>query len=180
MGSRTLGCALATVGTLLLGGSVWSRAWAQTNVGLSAGTEYGFGLIATTGTRAMQLEAAGGLAPVLFAATDYAGEFIFRAYFPGAVGGKVSFAINKEGPRRAIKVGATYNTLIKLGVGGGLDVWLNDRVKVAAGIMVYPQAKKAIVERLNKDEGTNYTLDNFESTAIANMQPFVAFSYFFR
>ena len=166
---------------LLLSAFYAPRAGAQTEVGLTGGTEYGFGAIATTGSRAVQFEAGVGLAPVIFVATVIGGESIFKVYFPVAVGAKVSFAINKpgDGNRRAIKVGATYNSLLKVGVGGGLDFRMSDRLKVSGGVMIYPKAKERLIQQVNKDDGSNYDVDAF-SAPLANVQPFVGFALFFR
>lgn len=101
-------------------------------VGLTAGTEYGFGLMAQVGTDAAKLEIGGGLAPLLFSADVTFGDNIFKIYFPGTIGVKLSIRTrgSEEENRLGIKFGLSYNTLIKIGFGGGIDYQISKKPNI--------------------------------------------------
>ncbi len=135
--------------------------------GLTGGTEYGFGIIVRGGSRSAQLEVAGGLAPLLvFVSTNF-GDDILKVYFPVSVGAKLSFGLS--GPeaenRFGVKLGATYNSLMKMGFGGGVDYQLSKKPNVflGAGLMIFPQAEDKVRIRINEDDGTSFTSSEFSA-----------------
>ena len=134
---------------------------AQAQIGVTAGTEYGIGGIARAGSHNVTVELGGGFAPFFFYLSVIGSRDISHLYFPGVVGAKLSFALTDEqDPHRAgLKFGATYNSLIGIGFGGGLDykVSKKDPVYIAACLMIHPSAKQLLVDRLNEDEDTNYS-----------------------
>jgi hypothetical protein len=79
-----------------------------------------------------------------------------------------------------IKLGASYNTLLKAGFGGGIDFQVAEKPKIvlSGGTMIYPKAKEEIVKKINEDDGTNYAEDDL-SAPLASIQPFVNISIFF-
>jgi len=151
-------------------------------VGFTVGTEYGIGLIAQLGPPATKLELGGGVVPFFFFATATFGDDITKFYFPGTIGAKLSLSTKKsaEENRVGIKLGASYNTLLKAGFGGGVDFQVADKPKIviSGGAMIYPKAKEEIVRKINEDDGTNYSADEF-SAPLASFQPFVNLSIFF-
>jgi hypothetical protein len=151
-------------------------------VGLTVGTEYGIGLTAQLGPHATKLELGGGILPYFFFATVTFGDDITKLFFPGTIGAKLSFSTKKsaEENRVGIKLGASYNTLLKAGFGGGVDFQAaeNPKIVISGGAMIYPKAKEEIVRKINEDDGTNYAKDDF-SAPLASFQPFVNISIFF-
>ncbi len=151
-------------------------------VGFSAGTEYGFGFVAHVGTEAATLELGGGLAPLLSFTDATFGDDIFKIYFPGTVGAKLSIRTkgSEEENRLGIKFGLSYNTLLKTGFGGGIDYKISKKPKVivGSGAMIFPAAKDELRKQLNEDKGTNYTDDDF-SAPTAFLQPFISISILF-
>ena len=160
---------------------LFKASYSNAQVGLSAGTEYGIGFVAHVGTDAANLELGGGLAPLLFFADVTFGDDIFKIYFPGKVGAKLSIRTkgSEEEHRLGIKFGLSYNTLIKTGFGGGIDYQISKKpnVVIGGGAMIYPNAKDELRKQVNEDEGTNYSDDEF-SAPLASFQPFVSISIF--
>lgn len=156
--------------------------FAKGQAGLTFGTEYGIGFVAQVGSHATKLEIGGGVVPFLFFATSTFGDDITKIYFPGTIGAKLSFGTKKSDDenRLGIKLGVSYNTLIKTGFGGGIDyqVAKDPKLVIGGGVMIYPDAKDELRARINEDEGTNYTDEEF-SAPLASFQPFVSFSILF-
>lgn len=155
---------------------------AFTQVGVTVGTEYGFGGIVRIGSYKTTAEFGGGFAPFFFFMNVIGGNDITKLYFPLSGGGKLSFALTDENdPQRiGLKFGASYNSLIGTGFGGGIDykVSKKDPIYIAAGIMIYPEAKRLIIERINEDDGTHYTESQVEAPT-APLQIVVSVSYIF-
>lgn len=130
-------------------------------VGLSLGTEYGFGGFLRAGSYPVMIEAGGGFAPTIVYINVLYGEDIFKVYFPATAGAKISFAVtDKENPNRlGIKGGISYNALLGVGFGAGGDyeVSHSPTVIISFSLMYFPDAKKKIIEQINKDDGTHYT-----------------------
>jgi hypothetical protein len=145
---------------------------------LAGGSEYGFGLLGMARTGQTRLEIGGGVSPVLFSPM-IADSIVSNLYLPFAVGAKLLIPFNEFGQGRSIKVGATYNTLLRLGIGGGVDFPVSQRFRVSGGAMVYPDAKKALVARFNRDHGTSFADSSFYSP-IMTFQPFVGVAYLLR
>jgi hypothetical protein len=171
--------ASAASAALVLGAGAPIVLRAQAGPAITLGTEYGFGGLVAAGNRAVRFEIAGGFAPVLFYASGTSGGDILKIYFPAAVGAQVGFALGDSTNERSLKLGVTYNTLIKLGVGGGLDIRLRPKLRLAVGVMVYREAKELLVARVNKDDATSYSADSF-SAPLAGVQPFGSVTIFFR
>lgn len=151
----------------------------QTGIALAGGTEYGFGLLGIAGKRETRLEIGGGVSPVLFSPMIEDSIVSNHLYLPLAIGAKLIIPFNEFGAGRAIKVGATYSTLLKLGMGGGVDFPVSQRFRVSGGAMVYPLARKELAKRFNRDHGTSFPDSSFYSP-LTTFQPFVGLAYRFR
>lgn len=169
--------------TLLFLGPISS---ANGQIGITAGTEYGFGGIAQVGSHTAKLEIGGGLVP-LFVFWQIHGPFVeknyFKLYFPGVVGAKLSVALTKPDrkDRLGVKLGASYNTIMKVGFGGGVDYSIakkSHRIVISAGFMIYPDAYDELLDRFNEEEETSYTKEDV-SAALMSFQPFVSVSLLF-
>jgi hypothetical protein len=106
-----------------------------------------------------------------------------KFYFPGALGAKLSIGLNDPDEKGHIrlKLGGGYNTIMKAGFGGGMDLTIDDEptaVVLTAGLMIYPEAGDELLDRLNDEENTSYTQDDV-SAALMSVQPFVGISFFF-
>jgi hypothetical protein len=154
---------------------------AEGQVGLTAGTEYGFGAYARVGTPQVAVELGAGLAPFLFIGSDSYDDYV-KLWFPVAAGAKLSIAVSKpdDPDRFGVKFGVTYNGILKTGFGGGVDyrVGRSPDVILAGGLMVFPDAAQGIVDRFNEDEGTSYTKDNM-TISLGEVQPFLSISIVF-
>lgn len=151
-------------------------------IGITGGTEYGIGGIVRAGSHQTTAEFGGGIVPFFFYLTVIGGNDVAKLYFPLSAGAKLSFALTDEkDPHRAgLKLGASYNSLIGIGFGGGLDYKISkkDPVFVAACMMVYPSAKQLLVDRLNEDDGSHYKESEVEMP-LAGFQIVVSVSYLF-
>jgi hypothetical protein len=145
-------------------------------VGLTAGTEYGVGGVVQVGSETLNLEVGGGVLPTLVYVTNIGlGDDIFKVYFPGAVGAQVFIGLGGSGSddKFGLKFGGRYTTLSKFGVGGGVGFKAGEKVRLAAGLMIHPSAEEELRQRINEDEGTNYTEDEF-TAPLAFFQPYVS------
>lgn len=164
---------------LVLSGSAFS----QMNFGFTLGNEYGFGLIARVGTPSVMLEAGGGIAPsFILWNINYGSDVYFKFYFPFTAGAKVCFGLGgfSEDDIAYLKLGASYNSIMKMGFGGGADYTFGEKTRyvVSTGIMYFPKSYDELLSRLNEEEGKNYAKDDTTSF-LAQFQPFVAFSILF-
>jgi hypothetical protein len=146
---------------------------------LAGGTEYGFGLLGFGGGAQTRLEIGAGISPLWFSPMIADSVVSNYVYLPYAIGAKVIIPFNEFGAGRTIKVGATYNSLVKLGIGGGIDFPVSPRFRVSGGAMVYPQAQKELVKRFNRDHGTSYA-DSSIYSPLTRFQPFFGLAYLFR
>lgn len=163
-----------------------SFSFANGQVGFTVGTEYGIGIIAQVGSPATKVEIGGGLAP-LFLYWDVNVMFgedkdYLKLYFPVTIGAKLNIGLSKpdEKNRLGLKLGASYNTIMKTGFGGGVDYSIVNKpykIIIASGFMIYPKAYDELLNRLNEEEGTSYTKEDV-SAALVNFQPFVSVSIF--
>lgn len=154
-------------------------------VGLSLGGEYGFGAIARVGTDAQGIEVGAGFTPVLVFGREQLfingesvlDEVFFDAFFPATVGAKVNFRVrgSEDGTRRtAVEFGVSYNELIELGFGGGVEGRISDRVLVSGGLMFYSKAADQLADKISEVRGL--PVDEFELAFLVNYQPYVSFS----
>lgn len=157
-------------------------------IGLNFGTEYGLGVIAQAGSEEIKLEAGGGLNPLLVVWSITKSGFGFgsssetkiKFYLPGIIGAKLNVKLSgdKNENRLGLKLGVSYNTIIKTGFGGGLAydmIGKKNRVIISGGIMVFPKADDELLARLNEDEGIFYNQDDV-SAVLLNIQPFIGLS----
>ena len=97
-----------------------------------------------------------------------------------AVGAKLNLSGSgqDEDNRFGIKFGLSYNTLIGVGFGGGVDYRVSKTpiVLLGGGLMFYPDARDKLLIRINEDEGRHYTDFN---APLASVQPFVSLSILF-
>lgn len=156
-------------------------------VGLNLGNEYGLGLIVQIGSPQTKLELGGGLTPlfVYWQITDIWGsndETYLKFYFSGTLGAKLNLALsNAEKDRLGLKLGISYNTIMKTGFGAGIDYNISQKPKnivISAGLMIYPKACDELLNRLNEEEGTNYINEDV-SAVLMNFRPFVGLTIFF-
>jgi hypothetical protein len=156
-------------------------------VGLNLGNEYGLGLMVQLGTPKIKLEFGGGLTPlfVSWQITDIRGsndETYFKFYFSGTFGSKINFALsNPEKDRLGLKLGISYDTIMKTGFGAGIDYNISQKPKnivISGGFMIYPKAYDELLNRLNDEEGTNYSNEDV-SAVLINFRPFVGLTIFF-
>ncbi len=114
-------------------------------VGLTGGGEYGFGAAIRVGSPIVKLEAGVGFAPVLVFGTEQVSingaivsdDIFFEAFFPTAVGAKLNLRVRGDEDdvrRTGLEFGAVYNDLIKLGLGGGIDSRVSERIVVSGGL----------------------------------------------
>lgn len=170
---RTL--SLAALGSFLL----ISSATAQ--IGLNAGNDYGLALAAEVGSYKTKLEVGGGLTPILVYWNTDLDQYL-KLYFSGTIGSKMNIALTDpdEKNRLGLKFGVSYNTIMKLGFGGGVDYTIAHkpyRLVLAGGGMVYPKAYDKLLWRLNEEEGTSYISDDI-SAPFMNFRPFVGITVF--
>jgi hypothetical protein len=174
MGTRSILC---TALFLLLSTSV-----VHSQVGFTAGTEYGIGLVTRIGPAPAKIEIGGGLAPLFVFVDVTYGSDITKLYFPATIGAKLSFRVTDTTAenRLGIKLGANYNTLLGGGFGGGVDFEFNKDpvIVLGGGLMVFPEAEGKIRVRINEDEHTHYSESEF-SAPLAIFQPFVSISILF-
>ena len=156
-----------------------SRAAGQ--LGLAGGTEYGFGLAGRVGTSAILLEVGGGIAPIILLGTEQiqvggsvvSEEVFFEAFFPAVVGAKLSLRLGGSDDgvsRTAVEFGATYNSLLKLGVGGGIDAKISERVVFSVGLMYYSEAGERLGEKLS--EVRSFPVSGLDLGPIVQYQPY--------
>lgn len=151
----------------------------RSGIALAGGTEYGFGLLGFGGGAGTRLEIGAGVSPVLYSPMIADSLVANYLYLPFAAGAKLIIPFDEFGAGRTIKVGATYNWLLKLGFGGGIDFPVNPRFRVAGGAMLYPQAEKELAKRYNRDHGTSFADSSFFAP-MTTFQPFVGLTYLFR
>lgn len=170
-----------------------SASYAQSKFGFDLGTEYGFGLKGSFGSPKTQFEVGGGLLPVFsYFHVNYiyigggsgpSDEDYFNIYLSGAIGAKINIALNnpEKDNRLGLKFGASYNTILQAGFGGGVDYVVSKKPKnivISGGVMIYPNAYDELLERLNEKEGTSFTKDDLTAT-FTNVMPFVSVTIFF-
>jgi hypothetical protein len=153
--------------------------------GIVLGNEYGFGLGARYGNRDIYMEFGGGLLPIVafwqVGGSSFSDDTYLKFYLSGVAGAKVSLALNKHYKKRmGLKLGVSYNELIKLGFGGGIDYHasLDPVIVIAGGIMYYPEAYDILFERLQDDEDRRFVKDDLSATLL-NIMPFVSVSIYF-
>ena len=163
---------------------LWSSSHAQ--VGINLGNEYGMGLMIQAGSPAVKIEIGGGLMPLfvywqiedIFGSND---QDYFKLYLSGNVGAKLNFALKEpEKDRMGLKFGASYDTIMKMGFGGGLDYNVSQKPKnivISGGVMYYPEAYDVLLDRLNEEENTDYSKDDLSAT-IVNLRPFVSLTIY--
>ena len=153
-------------------------------VGLTGGTEYGFGVVGRVGTSPVLLEVGGGITPVLVLGTQQvqfngvvvSDEVFFEAFFPAAIGAKLSLRISGSDDgvtSTALEFGATYNSLLRLGVGGGFDARVSNRVVFSGGLMYYSEAGERLGEKVSEVRGFPASLD---LGPLVQFQPYVGLS----
>jgi len=156
-------------------------------VGLNLGNEYGLGLMVQIGSPQTKLELGGGLTPLLvyWQITDIWGsndETYLKFYFSGTIGAKLNFALsNPEKDRLGLKLGISYDTIMKTGFGAGIDYNISKKPKnivISGGFTIYPKAYDELLNRLNEEEGTDYSRDDV-SGVLMNFRPFVGLTIFF-
>ena len=163
---------------------LWSFSHAQ--IGLNLGTEYGFGLMIQAGSPAVKVEIGGGLTPLfvywqiedIFGSND---QDYYKLYLSGTVGAKLNLALkNPNKDRLGLKFGASYDTIMKMGFGGGLDYRISKKPKnivISGGVMIYPDAYDELLDRLNEEENTDYSKDDLYS-ALVSLRPFVSLTLY--
>jgi len=156
-------------------------------VGLNLGNEYGLGLMVQIGSPQTKLELGGGLTPLLvyWQITDIWGsndETYLKFYFSGTLGAKLNFALsNPEKDRLGLKLGISYDTIMKTGFGAGIDYNISQKPKnivISGGFTIYPQAYDELLKHLNEEEDTNYSKEDV-SAVLINFRPFVGVTIFF-
>jgi hypothetical protein len=167
---------------LVLSLQVFAVTHLSAQIGLTAGTEYGFGGIARVGSYPLIVELAGGLAPVFVFVSVLGGDDVTKLYFPFTIGGKLSFAVSdKDNPNRfGIKGGISYNGILRLGFGGGGDfvVSKSPEIVLSGCLMIFPEARKGIVDQINADEGTHHP-ESWLEGGLMEVQPQVSISVIF-
>jgi len=167
--------------------SISTIGFINAQIGINLGTEYGFGVITQTGSEAIKLELGGGISPLLVAWSITSSGFGYtsdevkiKLYFPGVVGAKLNIKLSGEEKenRLGLKLGMSYNTILKTGYGGGVSydmIGRKNTIVISGGIMLYPKADDELLARLNEEEGTSFTKN--EATAfLLDIQPFVSLS----
>jgi hypothetical protein len=178
--------AIAIMVALACGLAVPRPAAAQ--VGLALGTEYGFGGVVRIGDQRAQIEAGGGVLPLLFVAqvTQFNGytistDNIFKVYFPATVGSKLVVRLSADDSENpvSLKLGASYNSLLATGVGGGVEFQVDDRpaTRISLGAMIFPDAKDRLRTRVERDQQQQYS--DF-SAPLATFQVFASLAMIFR
>ena len=167
---------------------------ANAQIGITFGNEYGFGIAAQAGSRAVFIEAGAGLAPVIhFAAVDKIGsegyvvaseETYLKIYFPFSTGARLCAHISGEEGENTweFKIGADYNTLLKAGFGAGVRYTIfreKRRYALSAGMMFYPDADKELLEKLNEDEGPGLVPSSDSIEEIERFRPYISAIVFF-
>jgi hypothetical protein len=153
----------------------------QSQIGCTAGTEYGFGAIGYLGSADIGIEAGSGIAPnFVFASSP--GKDIFVLYFPYVLG--VKAVINPSTGKDinySFKIGVSYNSMIKLGFGGGINLYVSEKPQIllSGGAIIYPKAENELRKRINKDENMNISKNNF-SAPLTLFQPFLSLSILFK
>lgn len=154
-------------------------------VGLTGGTEYGFGVVGRVGISPVLLEVGGGITPVLVLGTQQvqfngvvvSDEVFFEAFFPAAIGAKLSLRIGGSDDgvtRTALEFGATYNSLLRLGVGGGFDARVSERVVLSAGLMYYSEGGERLGEEVSEARGLPPNL--LDLGPLVQFRPYVGLS----
>ncbi|MBN1272319.1 MAG: hypothetical protein JXB26_08615 [Candidatus Aminicenantes bacterium] len=170
------------ISSILLFFVLAGSAFSQVDFGFTLGTEYGFGLIARAGTRSVMLEAGGGIAPTFILWNINFGDTYFKLYFPFTAGAKLCFGLGgfSKNDIAYIKIGGSYNTIMKMGFGGGADYTFGEKTKyvISAGAYFFPKSYDELLTRLNDEEGTHYAKDD-TSSFLVQFQPFIAFSILF-
>jgi hypothetical protein len=153
-------------------------------IGLTAGNEYGLGGIIQLSSPAVKFEVGGGVTPllVIWAFKEYnyyseTSETSVKFYFPACVGVKIGIILINSEKRNelSLKFGYTYNTLIKGGFGGGIDYLINREktiVGLTAGVMYYPNAFDELFKKLFNDKYNIFSKDDV-SSIFTNFQPFI-------
>jgi len=158
----------------------------KAQVGLTLGTEYGLGGIVQVGSPAVKLEIGGGAAPlfIIWQIQDIYGindEVYFKFYFPGRIGAKLNFALSHpRGKRLGLKLGVCYDTIMKTGVGGGIEYQFKKKprnIVFSGGFMIFPEAYDELLNQLNEEEGTNYSKDDVTSV-LMNFRPYMSVTLF--
>jgi hypothetical protein len=161
---------------------VFSVTRLSAQIGFTAGTEYGLGGIVRAGSYPMMVEFAAGLAPTFVFVTVLGGDDIIKIYLPYTIGGKLSFAVtDKDNPNRfGIKGGISYSGLLRLGFGGGGDLIVSKSpdIVLSACLMIFPAARKAIVDQINADEGTHHP-EAWLQGGLMEVQPQLSISVIF-
>ena len=161
--------------------------YSNAQVGLALGNEYGFGLMAQLGSPAARLELGGGLTPLvvywqtqtIFGGND---DDYLKFYLSGTFGAKLNVALkNPQKKRLGLKFGVSYNTMVKMGFGGGVDYNIALKPKnivISGGFMYYPNAYDELLNRLNEEEDTDFSKDDVYA-ALMNFMPFVGLTIYF-
>ena len=158
-------------------------------VGISLGTEYGFGLAAQLGNRNVKIELGGGLVPVLvywriigYGPYGSIDESYLKFYLPGEVGAKLNISFSDTDENRlGFKLGASYNRIMKIGFGAGIDYRTGKKapyLTVAGGFMYFPRAYDELLRRLNDEEQTIYNRDDV-SAVLVGFRPYVGLTIYF-
>jgi hypothetical protein len=135
---------------------------AHAQLGLVIGSEHGFGGFVRVGPRAIKLEAAAGVAPVLsVVATSLSvngntieDEINVNLYLPFQYGGRVSIQLNGSDAehRVGLRAGASYNELTRLGYGGGIDYGISGRTSLGLSFMYYSEAADRLGDKFYDEE----------------------------
>ncbi|MBN2105388.1 hypothetical protein JW835_15220 [bacterium] len=164
--------------------------YGQAGVGFNLGTEYGTGLLAQFGTQKVKLEIGGGVTPILVIwqitviGSGYGGDETYtKFYLSGTFGAKLNIALNKEEKGRlGLKLGANYDTIMKTGIGIGVDYNISGKPKkpivISGGFTYYADAYDELFDRLVEDEGEDFTKDDV-SASLIGFRPFVSVTLFF-
>ena len=156
-------------------------------VGLALGNEYGFGIITQFGPPSAKIELGGGLTPlvVYWQNQTISGghdEDYLKLYLTGTFGAKINLALkNPQKNRLGLKLGVSYNTMVKVGFGRGIDYNIAMKPKnivISGGFMIYPKAYDELLNRLNEEEDTDYSKDDVYA-ALINFMPFVGLTIYF-
>jgi hypothetical protein len=160
---------VAVVGLLLL----LPMCEATSQVGLTAGTEYGFGAYGRVGSR-VAVEGGVGFVPLLALNLTVAEDT--KIYFPLSIGAKLSIPVSKPDATTPIgvKFGVTHNAILKTGFGAGITAKVGQRLIIGGAIMYFPKAQEGLTDQVNKDNNSNYSTVIGESIAI---QPVVSVSF---
>jgi len=181
---------LSMLAALAVASSSYSQSERQGGVarfGPVLGTEYGFGAMGMVGGGPVKFEFGGGFSPVLFLLyinNIYGSDdSYFKVYPSGMLGAKLNIAVSNPNKKfvAGLKFGASYNTIMKLGIGGGGSFLLSSNRKfysLSIGVMVFPKAMDELLDRLNEDEGTSYTEEQVNQT-FGTVQMFLSFALLF-